>query len=136
MDELTIPFLGPERTAHQYPFAGLARAGARLALGSDWSVSTPDPLLQIEVAVTRVDPDRRAGEPFLPEERLDTGTALAAATLGSAHVNRLEAETGTVEPGKAADLAVLDHDPFAEGPIGDARAVLTVAGGRVVHDAT
>jgi hypothetical protein len=136
MDELTIPFLGPERAARQYPFAGLARAGARVALGSDWSVSTPDPLLQIEVAVTRVDPERRDGEPFLPEERLDAGTALAAAALGSAYVNRLEDETGTVEPGKAADLVVLDHDPFADGPIGDARAVLTIGGGRVVHDAT
>ena len=136
MDELTIPFLGPERAARQYPFAGLARAGARVALGSDWSVSTPDPLLQIEVAVTRVDPEHRDGEPFLPQERLDPGTALAAATLGSAYVNRLEEQTGTVEPGKAADLVVLDHDPFADGPIGDARAVLTLAGGRVVHDAT
>jgi predicted amidohydrolase YtcJ len=136
MDELTIPFLGPERAARQYPFAGLARAGARLALGSDWSVSTPDPLLQIEVAVTRVDPEHRDGEPFLPQERLDPGTALAAAALGSAYVNRLENDTGTVEPGKAADLVVLNHDPFAEGPIGDTRAVLAIAGGRIVHDAT
>ena len=136
MDELTIPFLGPERAARQYPFAGLARAGARVALGSDWSVSTPDPLLQIEVAVTRVDPERRHADPFLPEERLDPETALAAATLGSAYVNRLEEQTGTVEPGKAADLVVLDHDSFADGPIGDARAVLTIGGGRVVHDAT
>ncbi|MGH2656480.1 MAG: amidohydrolase [Actinomycetota bacterium] len=136
MDELTIPFLGPERAARQYPFASLARAGARVALGSDWSVSTPDPLLQIEVAVTRVDPERRDGDPFLPEERLDPGAALVAATLGSAYVNRLEEQTGTVEPGKAADLVVLDHDPFADGPIGDARAVLTIGGGRVVHDVT
>jgi predicted amidohydrolase YtcJ len=136
MDELTIPFLGPERAARQYPFASLARAGARVALGSDWSVSTPDPLLQIEVAVTRVDPERRDGDPFLPEERLDPGPALAAATIGSAYVNRLEDETGTVEPGKAADLVVLDHDPFADGPIGDTRAVITIAAGRVVHDAT
>jgi hypothetical protein len=135
MDELTIPFLGPERTAHQYPFASLARAGARVAFGSDWSVSTPDPLLQIEVAVTRVDPEDREGDPFLPEERLDRETALAAFTRGSAFVNRLETETGTLEPGKAADLVVLDHDPFVEGPIGDARVALTMVGGRVVHQA-
>lgn len=136
MDELTIPFLGPERAARQYPFAGLVRAGARLALGSDWSVSTPEPLLQIEVAVTRVDPERRDGEPFLPEERLAPEAAVEAFTRGSAFLNRLDQETGTVEPGKAADLVVLDHDPFAEGPIGDARAVLTIAGGTVVHDST
>jgi predicted amidohydrolase YtcJ len=133
MDELTIPFLGGERAARQYPFGSLAGAGARLAFGSDWSVSTPDPLLQIEVAVTRVDPERRDGEPFLPEERLTPVAALEAFTRGSAFVNRLEETTGTIEPGKAADLAVLDHDPFADGPIGEARTVLTVVGGRIVH---
>ena len=133
MDELTIPFLGPERSGHQYPFASLAGAGARLAFGSDWSVSTPDPLLQIEVAVTRTDPDGRDGAPFLPEERLDPETALEAFTRGSAYVNRLDERTGTIEPGKAADLVVLDHDPFVDGPIGDARPVLTVVGGRAVH---
>jgi predicted amidohydrolase YtcJ len=133
MDELTIPFLGPERSAQQYPFASLARAGARLAFGSDWSVSTPDPLLQIEVAVTRTDPDARDGDPFLPEERLEPQAALEAFTRGSAYVNRLDDQTGTIEPGKAADLVVLDHDPFVDGPIGDARAVLTLVGGRAVH---
>ena len=54
MDELTIPFLGAERATWQYPFASLLRAGARLAMGSDWAVSTPNPLLEIEVAVERV----------------------------------------------------------------------------------
>jgi predicted amidohydrolase YtcJ len=136
MDELTIPFLGAERSAQQYPFASLARARARLAFGSDWSVSTPDPLLQMEVAVTRVDPDDRDGDPFLPQERLDPAAALEAFTRGSAFVNRLEERTGTIEPGKDADLVVLQHDPFTNGPIGDARAMLTMVGGRVVHDAT
>ena len=111
-------------------------AWPRRAFGSDWSVSTPDPLLQIEVAVTRGDPDGRDGEPFLPEEGLDPGTALRGFTLGSSFVNRLEDRTGTIEPGKDADLVVLDHDPFVDGPIGDARAVLTMVGGRIVHDAT
>ncbi|MGH2674705.1 MAG: amidohydrolase [Actinomycetota bacterium] len=135
MDELTIPFLGPARTVQQYPFASLAGSGATLAFGSDWSVSTPDPMLQIEVAVTRVDPDDRGGEPFLPQERLDPDTALEAFTRGSAYVNRLDGKTGTIEAGKLADLVVLDRDPFADGPIGQARVVLTVVGGRVVHEA-
>jgi predicted amidohydrolase YtcJ len=133
MDELTIPFLGPERAARQYPFASLARSGARLALGSDWSVSTPNPLLQIEVAVTRVDPGRREGEAFLPEERLAPDAALEAFTRGSAFVNRLDETTGSIEPGKAADLVVLDHDPFEAGPIGEARPLVTMVGGRIVH---
>jgi predicted amidohydrolase YtcJ len=135
MDELTIPFLGPERTGNQYPFGSLVRAGARLAMGSDWSVSTADPLAQIEVATTRVAPDTRDAEPLLPEERIDIDTALTAFTAGSAYVNHLD-ETGAIEPGKLADLAVIDRDILAPdaGPVGDARVLLTMVGGRVVHD--
>ena len=53
MTELTLPFLGEERGAWQYPFGELARAGARLAAGSDWPVSSPDPLAAIHTAVNR-----------------------------------------------------------------------------------
>jgi predicted amidohydrolase YtcJ len=137
MDGMTIPFLGPERSARQYPFGSLARSRARLAMGSDWAVSTADPLSQIEVATTRVAPETRDREPFLPEERLDLETALTAFTAGSAYVNHLDRETGTIEPGKLADLAVIDRDVLAPGagPIGDARVELTLVGGRVAHDA-
>ena len=83
MDRLTIPFLGPERTTWQYPFGSLLRAGARLAMGSDWSVSTANPLLEIEVAVNRVADYDRTAEPFLPEERLTLDEALAGFTIGS-----------------------------------------------------
>jgi predicted amidohydrolase YtcJ len=134
--ELTNPFLGAGRAGRQYPFASLHRAGAILAGGSDWSVSTPDPLRQIEVAVTRVDDERRDADPFLPDERLDLATALAAFTRGSAYVNHLERETGSIEVGKLADLAVIDRDLFARdaGPIGDARVLLTLIDGRPVFE--
>jgi predicted amidohydrolase YtcJ len=134
MDDLTIPFLGPERTARQYPFASLLRAGATLAFGSDWAVSTPNPLLEMEVAVNRVAPDQRGTDPLLPGERLDLATAIAAFTEGSAFVNHLDHLTGTIEVGKAADLAVLDRDLFAPdaGPIGDARVLLTMVEGDAV----
>jgi predicted amidohydrolase YtcJ len=137
MDDLTIPFLGPERSTHQYPFGSLLRAGARLAMGSDWSVSTPDPFQQMEVAVTRVDPGDREREPLLPEERIEVEDALTAFTRGSAFVNHLDDRTGTLAAGMAADLVVVDRDigsPDA-GPIGDARALLTLVEGRVVHEA-
>ncbi|GAA5213258.1 amidohydrolase [Streptomyces thinghirensis] len=136
MDELTIPFLGPERAASQYPFGSLLRAGATLAAGSDWPVSSPDPIQGIHVAVNRVLPDAPAGTPaFLPEQRLDLGTALAAYTAGSAYANHLDAETGTIAPGFLADLVVLDRDPFA-GPaeeIGATRVAQTFVGGRRVY---
>jgi predicted amidohydrolase YtcJ len=135
MRELTLPFLDPERAGWQYPWASLRRAGAVLAFGSDWTVSTANPLEEIEVAVRRVAPDDRDGEPFLPAERVDLPAALDAFTAGSAYALRLEAETGTVTPGKLADLAVLDRDPFdpGAGPIGDARVLATLVEGEPVH---
>ena len=135
MRELTLPFLEPERAGWQYPWASLRRAGAVLAFGSDWTVSTANPLAEIEVAVRRVAPDDRDAEPFLPDERLDLPAALDAFTIGSAYALRLEAGTGTVSPGKLADLAVLDRDPFdpAAGPIGDARVLATLVEGEAVH---
>jgi predicted amidohydrolase YtcJ len=136
MRDLTIPFLGPERSAWQYPFRSLQLAGARLVGGSDWSVSTPNVLEEVEVAVNRVAPESRGVEPpFLPAERLDLESALAAFTIGSAWANRLDGETGTLEAGKLADLVVLDRDVFdrGAGEIGDARVLLTLSEGVAVH---
>src|ERR1700674_688931 len=112
MDKLTIPFLGDERPGWQYPFGSLLRSGARLAMGSDWSVSTPNPLLEIEVAVNRVHLGSTAA-PFLPAERLKLEESIRAFTHGSAYVNHLDADTGTIQQGKLADLAVIDRDLFA-----------------------
>ncbi len=135
MRELTLPFLEPERAGWQYPWASLRRAGAVLAFGSDWTVSTANPLEEIEVAVRRVAPGDPDGEPFLPDERVDLPAALDAFTSGSAYALRLEAETGSVTPGKLADLAVLDRDPFdpATGPIAGARVLATLVEGEPVH---
>jgi predicted amidohydrolase YtcJ len=135
MDDLTIPFLG-DRWRHQYPFRSLRAAGAVLAMGSDWSVSTPNPLLEIEVAVERVaDESRGRREPFLPDERLELIDALAAFTAGSAYVNHLD-ETGSLEVGKLADLAVLDRDLFdrGAGAIGEATVVGTFVEGVPVFE--
>jgi len=135
MRELTLPFLSPERAGWQYPWASLRRAGAVLAFGSDWTVSTANPLLEIQVAVHRVDPNDHDGEPFLPGERVDLPAALDAFTIGSAYALRLETETGSIAHGKLADLAVLDRDPFDPdaGPIGDARVLATLVEGQPVH---
>lgn len=136
MEELTVPFLGRERADLQYPFADLVRSGARLAMGSDWSVTTANPLEEIEVAVTRIDPENRHNAPFLPEQALTLASALAGFTRGSAYVNSDDTDAGSLEVGKRADLAILDRDIFAHdvGAISDATTVLTVAAGTVVHD--
>lgn len=136
MRDLTVPFLGPQRTAWQYPFASLARSGARLAGGSDWSVSTPNVLQEVEVAVNRVVPSARGVEPpFLPDERIDLDAALRAFTSGGAWVDRLEEATGSLEPGMLADLVVVDRDlnDRGAGEIGDARVLLTMVEGDPVH---
>jgi len=139
MDDLTIPFLGPERAARQYPFGALLRAGARLAAGSDWAVSSANPLWGIHVAVNRVLPPGAAepgAGPLLPGQALSLAEAMAAYTAGSAYVNGLD-ETGAVAPGYLADLVVLDRDPFAAaaGEIGLASAALTFVGGTQVYAA-
>jgi predicted amidohydrolase YtcJ len=139
MVDLTIPFLGEERARWQYPFGGLARSGAHLAAGSDWPVTTPDPLQAIHVAVNRWaygEPGRAGSEAFLPEQALSVTEAFAAYTSGSAFTNHLD-ELGTLAPGAPADLAVLDRDPFAEEPaeIGAARVVRTYVDGVEVFDA-
>ncbi|MPY62612.1 amidohydrolase [Streptomyces spongiae] len=139
MDELTLPFLGSERGARQYPFGDLLRAGATLAAGSDWPVSSPDPLQAIHVAVNRVSPDAPEGTPeFLPGQRLDLGAAIAAYTAGSAYVNHLDALTGSISVGKAADLVVLDRDPFTGPPeeIAATRVLETFVEGVRVHAAS
>ncbi|MER5611569.1 amidohydrolase [Streptomyces sp. NPDC002215] len=137
MDELTIPYLGPERAAWQYPFGSLLRAGATLAAGSDWSVSSPDPLAGIHVAVNRMQPGATDGRVFLPEQRLDLATAVAAYTAGSAHVNGTD-DAGTLRPGHLADLVVLDRDIFTEPAeeIHAARVLQTYVGGSRVYSAS
>jgi hypothetical protein len=120
MTELTIPFLGPERTVQQYPFGSLARSGAVLAFGSDWPVSTPDVLQEMHVAVHRTEPPgymyggsgELARTPFLPEERITLPQAIRAFTMGSAYVNHLDAITGSIQVGKRADLVALSGDLF------------------------
>ncbi|MFF7546320.1 amidohydrolase [Streptomyces canus] len=138
MDELTLPFLGAERGTRQYPFGDLLRAGATLAAGSDWPVSSPDPFQAIHVAVNRIAPDAPEGTPeFLPGQRLDLGTALAAYTAGSAYVNHLDDIAGSITVGKSADLVVLDRDPFAGPPeeIATTRVLETFVDGQRVHAA-
>jgi predicted amidohydrolase YtcJ len=136
MDELTIPFLGPERSSWQYPFADLLREGATLAAGSDWPVSSPDPIAGIHVAVNRVGPGSD-DEVFYAEQRLSLASALGAYTAGTAYVNHLD-DTGTIAVGNLADLAVLDRDPFG-GPSAEichTKVEQTFVGGRRVFAAS
>jgi predicted amidohydrolase YtcJ len=141
MVDLTLPLVGPERAAWQYRIGSLAARGVPIAFGSDWPVSSPDPIQQIHVAVNRrLSPAfGRVGTPetdeaFLPSEAVSVAQAVGAFTTGTAWVNGAEAETGVLTPGRRADIAVLSGDIFGmpAAEIGDTTVEVTVAGGRVV----
>ncbi len=131
--ELTIPYLGPERSQWLYPLGSVLDTGAMLAFGSDWSVSTANPFPQIETALTRQ--GGQAEEPFLPEQRIDLASAVEAFTINAAFVNGIEEQTGSIEVGKLADLIVVDRDVFAIDPrdISDTQVLLTLMEGVPVH---
>jgi predicted amidohydrolase YtcJ len=142
MQELTLPFVGEERAAWQYQIGSLVRGGTRIAFGSDWPVSSADPLQEIHVAVNRVLSERlgRPGEPecedpFLPDQAITVEGAVDAFTSGVAWVNHEEDVAGRLLAGMRADLVVLDQDLFAipARDIGGTSVVMTVAGGTVVH---
>jgi predicted amidohydrolase YtcJ len=132
--ELTLPFLDAERQRFIYPIGSLLRSGAVIAFGSDWSVSSANPLEELEVAVTRMGPNGETKTPYLPDERIDLRDALAAFTLDAAYVNFQDDKTGSIEPGKLADLIVVDRNLFAIPPaqISETKVLLTLFGGKPI----
>jgi predicted amidohydrolase YtcJ len=111
--DLTLPRIGPERGARQYPMASLLRSGAVLSMGSDWPVSSCRPLEGLPVAVTRQTASGRPAGGWVPEERLPPEAALAAYTAGVAYQAFEQDSWGTVAVGRRADLVRLDRDPLA-----------------------
>jgi predicted amidohydrolase YtcJ len=138
MDELTIPFLGERRAGWQYPFRSLQAAGTALCAGSDWPVSSPNPLWGAHVAVNRNLPARAGGcdgEPFLPGQALGLASILAAYTSGSARINGVEGVSGSIAAGLDADFAVVDADlsRLPAGEICQAAVTQTWIRGQLVY---
>jgi hypothetical protein len=134
MVDLTIPFLGVERSRWQYPFGALERAGTRLVAGSDWPVSSPNPLLAIHVGVNRVALDEST-PPLLADQALSLESAFAAYTSGSAWITHRD-DAGVIRAEAVADLVTLDRDPFV-GPrneIGAAVATSCWVAGEMVYE--
>lgn len=132
--DLTEPRLGPERSRWLYPIRSVVETGAIVAGGSDWSVTSMNPLRAMEVAVTRRDPAVANGPPWIPEERVDIATIMEAYTLGGALASDDEDLTGSIEIGKAADLVVLDRNVI-EMPshlLSEVEVVATYLNGREV----
>jgi len=133
MDVLTIPFLDPRAANHQYPWRSLLDAGATLTFGSDWNVSSPDPLLGIGTAVSRTRPTSRP-EPFLPKQRITMEEAILAYTAGSAWVAHRERHTGRIEVGFDADLVVIDRPLETAEDAFTANVDLTMVQGEVEYE--
>ncbi|MCE1179360.1 MAG: amidohydrolase [Micrococcales bacterium] len=109
MTVLTQPRLGPDRSEAQYQFATMQSHGTALSFGSDWPVSSADPLEGLSVACSRQTLERQPAGGWIPEERLAVPSALAAYTSGVAH--QAFRSAGSLIPGYDADLVVLDTDP-------------------------
>ena len=135
--ELDVPLLGRARTERMYPIGSLARAAAPLAAGSDWPVSSMNPLAAMQVAVTRSDPEKLGGSQLGAGEAIDLATMIDAYTIGGARLMHQETERGSIEVGKSADLVVFDRDLFATPPeaIAGAKALLTLFEGDAVYEA-
>jgi predicted amidohydrolase YtcJ len=131
-----------QRSRWAYAFKTLKDAGVRLSFGSDWPGTnaawyTADPLKGIYAAVTRQTIDGNPERGWFPEERVDVETAITAYTVNNAWVAGEERLKGSLEPGKLADIVVLDQDPFRVPPsqLKDVKALMTIVGGKVVYDA-
>ena len=106
----TLPYVGSERSKYLYPARSLRDAGALIAGGSDWSVSSFDPFKAMEYAITRS--EGRGHAPLLPEQSITLQDIVDAYTINAAYALKQERTTGSLEPGKRGDFIVLDRDIF------------------------
>jgi predicted amidohydrolase YtcJ len=133
--DLTLPFISRQTASYMYPIASMEKSGAVIAFGSDWSVSTANPFEEMETAITRMGSLGDTKLPFLPAESIALPEALAAFTINAAYTNRDEKNTGSLEVGKRANLAVLDRNLFEIPPadMSDTKVLLTLFEGKPVH---
>lgn len=127
--------LDPAIAATGWRTRSLLESGAAVCFGTDWPVVPHDPFASLHAAVTRRPPAGTPADGFVPAERVSLETALTAYTWGSAYAEHAEGERGSLRPGMAADLIVLDRDLLAEGESGilGTNVRLTVSGGRIIH---
>jgi predicted amidohydrolase YtcJ len=117
-----------------YPIRAMLDAGVRVALSSDAPVVEDDnPLAGMQAAITRRDDE---GHAIAPEQAITVAEALRAYTVGGAVASGDEANRGTIEPGKWADLAVLSANPLTADPdaLPDIHVDITIVAGDVVYE--
>ncbi len=133
-------YLGPARFKYMEPAGYLAAAGARIAFGSDWPVDPLDEWFALKVGVTRTNapdsPARYAGR-LSTDAGLSRAAVLRAITMNSSYELHQDAQTGSIEAGKFADLIVLDRNVLTipAEDIARVNVLETMVGGRVVYAA-
>jgi hypothetical protein len=133
--DINLPQVGQARIDQMFPIRSILRSGGRIVGGSDWAVSSMNPLLAIETAITRRDPSGMNKAVLNESERVTLADMLAAYTINGAYLMHQENLTGSLEPGKAADLVVLERDLFKISPqeIGEVAVTRTILEGVTVY---
>jgi hypothetical protein len=131
---LNLPVVGEERVQRMYPIGSVQQSGGRLVGGSDWNVSSANPLDAIETALRRQAPWESEGLVLNAAERVDLASMIEAYTINAAWLMKQDDVVGSIEVGKRADLVILDRNLF-EIPtteINEAQVVMTLLDGEVL----
>ncbi|MFQ6006627.1 MAG: amidohydrolase family protein, partial [Woeseia sp.] len=133
-----VGVVGDERVQRFYPVRSVLDSGGLVVGGSDWNVSSLNPLDAIETAITRQDPFENDGPVLGTDQEIGLTAALDMYTRNAAYVMRLDDRTGTIEVGKRADLIVLDRNLFdiPVYEINETKVLLTMMDGSIVYAAT
>jgi hypothetical protein len=127
--------IGPDRASRAWVWKSIALDGGRYTFGSDWPVVTLNPWEGIQTAVTRQTSDGKPPGGFCPSQKLTVAEAVEGYTMDAAYAGHLEKSEGSLEPGKVADVIMVDHDIFEIDPhtIDQTKVVLTIVGGKIVY---
>ena len=129
--------IGPERATRAWVWKSILDDGGHYAFGSDWPIVTLNPWEGIQTAVTR---ETKEGTPkggFVASQRLTVAQAVEGYTLGAAYAGHHEKTEGSLEPGKVADIIIVNKNIFEIDPhhISDTKVTTTIVGGKIVYEA-
>lgn len=127
---------GPDLASRAWPWQSLEKGGGVLAFGSDWPVVTLNPWPGVQTAITRQTTEGNPPGGWIPEQRISLADTIKAYTLNAAFAGHREKTEGSLEPGKLADLIVLEQDLFkvSASDLSKTQVLLTMVGGKVVYE--
>jgi predicted amidohydrolase YtcJ len=129
--------VGPERIRGAYAWRTVLNSGARLTLGSDFPVEDVNPFFGIYAAVTRQDQKGWPAGGWYPDQKLTLAEAIRGFTNDAAYAAFEESSRGTIEPGKLADLTIVEGNLYSmpQSDLYKTRVRYTVVGGEIVYSA-